>query len=146
MDMVAAAALAGKTGNLLGPADTPHEFVFTPDVGPVVRALLELPGPLSGAYNFAGAGIITQRELATMIYKAAWREPRLHVMAPWMQSLVGLFVPIMGELVEMRYLHETPILLDDAKLRALLPGMKKTPYAEGAKLAVAAARQKPRPD
>ncbi len=142
LDMAVKAAVAGKAGNVLGPIDAPHEFVFTPDVGPVVRALLELPGPVSGAYNFAGAGVITQRQLANLIYRAAGRAPKLRVMAPWMQSLVGLFMPVLRELAEMRYLHETPVLLDDAKLSSLLPGMQKTPYEEGARRVVDVARQK----
>jgi nucleoside-diphosphate-sugar epimerase len=140
MGMVVKAAAAGQAGNLLGPVDTPHEFVFTPDVGPVVRGLLEFPGPVSGAYNFAGAGVITQRQLATLIYKAAGQAPRLRVMAPWMQSLAGLFMPVLRELAEMRYLLQTPVFLDDAKLLALLPAIRKTSYEEGAKLSVAGAR------
>lgn len=141
MDMVVKAAVAGKTGTLLGPADTLHEFVFTPDVGPVVRALLEYPQPLSGAFNFAGAGVITQTELAELIYHAAGRAPKFRVMAPWLQDVVGLFMPVLRELKEMRYLHETPILLDDTKLLALLPEARKTPYEEGAKAVVMAERQ-----
>lgn len=139
LDLVVKAAVAGRMANLLGPADTPHEYLFTPDAGPVVRALLDHPGNVSGAYNLAGAGIITQREMANLIFAAAGHAPRLRIMAPWMQNLAGLFVPIIRELNEMRYLHETPVLLDDAKLRALLPGLRKTPYPEGARQAVAAA-------
>ena len=30
------AALAGKTANWIGPVNTPHEFVFVPDTGPVI--------------------------------------------------------------------------------------------------------------
>ncbi len=138
MGQVVDAAKRGATGNLLGPAGQPHEFVFTPDVGPVVKALLDHPGRVAGAYNFAGAGVITLLELATLIYKAAGREPKLRVMAPWMQSLVGLLMPVLRELAEMRYLLETPVLLDDAKLRALLPGLKKTSYHDGARRAAAA--------
>lgn len=138
MDMATKAAAAGKTGNLLGPVDTPHEFVFTPDVGPVVKALLDHQGPVAGAYNLAGAGVITQQDLADLLYKGAGRAPKLRVMGPFVQNIMGLFMPVLRELKEMRYLHETPVLLDDTKLRTLLPGLRKTPYAEGARLAVAA--------
>jgi nucleoside-diphosphate-sugar epimerase len=139
-DGVIKAAIVGKTGNLLAPDTTPHEFVFTPDVGPVVHNLLENKSPVSGAFNFAGASITTQRKMAEMIYAEAAQPPKLRTMAPWMQNAVGLFVPILRELNEMRYLHETPVLLDDTKLFALLPNTKKTPYTEGIKRAVAAAK------
>lgn len=138
-DGVIKAAIAGKTGNLLGPDQTPHEFVFTPDVGPVVRDLLESKKSVSGAFNFAGAGVTTQRKLAEAIYAQAGRSPKLVTLAPWMQQGLGLFMPILSELNEMRYLHQTPVLLDDAKLLSLLPGTKKTSYEEGVKRAVAAA-------
>ena len=60
-----------------------------------------------------------------------------------MQGIVGLFVPILKELHEMNYLHHTPIVLDDTKLMTLLPNTKKTSYAEGVKIAVAAAQKAP---
>lgn len=142
LTLAAKSAATGATGTLLGPADTPHEFVFTPDVGPVVKALLAHPGLVAGAYNLAGAGVITQRGLAELLYKAAGHPPKLRVLPPWQQSLVGLFMPVLRELKDVRYLSETPVLLDDAKLRALLPEMKKTPYEEGARLTVAAAGAK----
>ena len=34
--------------------------------------------------------------------------------------------------------RETPVLLDDTKLKALLPGLRRTPYEEGARLTIAA--------
>jgi hypothetical protein len=37
----------------------------------------------------------------------------------------------MGELVEMMYLQETPVLLDDAKLSRHLGGLRRTLYDEG---------------
>ena len=134
--MVVDAARKGATGNLLGPADRPHEFVFTPDVGPVVKALLEHPGKAAGAYNFAGVGVISMKDLAELIYKAAGRQPTIRVMAPWMQNIAGLFMPVLRELKEMRYLLEQPVLLDDTKLMALLPNIKKTSYEAGAKLVI----------
>lgn len=139
LTLAARAAATGATGTLLGPADTPHEFVFTPDVGPVVKALLEQQGPVAGAYNLAGAGVITQRGLAELLYKAAGHSAKLRVLPPWQQSILGLFMPMLRELRDVRYLSETPVLLDDGKLRALLPGLAKTTYEEGAKRTVAGA-------
>ena len=37
------AALAGKTANWLGPVNTPHEFVYVPDTGPVIADLANAP-------------------------------------------------------------------------------------------------------
>jgi hypothetical protein len=39
----------------------------------------------------------------------------------------------------MSYLYETPVLLDDTKLGALLGGLRKTSYDDGIRTTVAAA-------
>ncbi len=129
--MILAAVAAGNRANVLGPIDTPHEFMFTPDVGPVVAALLSAPAGWGEAYNFGGAGVITQREFAMRAFALAGRPPRLRVASPRLVRLMGLFSPMMRELVEMSYLQTHPVLLDDTKLHTLLGTVVKTPYEEG---------------
>lgn len=135
--MIAQAAVAGKTADLLGPVDPPHEFIFTPDVGPVVVALFGRDDVWGEAYNVAGAGTITQRDFANRIYQAAGREPSLRILGPTMQRVFGLFMPVLRELGELSYLLSDPVILDDAKLRQKLPGLRKTPYDEGIRRTVA---------
>ena len=57
-----------------------------------------------------------------------------------MLRLLGLRDALMREMVEMHYLLTTPVLLDDAALRALLGDIKKTSYDEGIRLTLAATR------
>jgi len=45
--------------------------------------------------------------------------------------VVGLFKPVMRELVEMHYLQTTPVLMDDSALHQLLGEVHKTSYADG---------------
>ncbi len=135
------AAIAGKTADLLGPVDLPQELCFTPDVGPVVADLLARDAAFGQAYNFAGAGTLTWREFATQIFSAAGTKPKLRVAGPTMLKVMGLFSTLMRELSEMSYLQTNPVLLDDRKLRAVLPGLKKTTYAEGIRQTVEAYRQ-----
>jgi hypothetical protein len=42
----------------------------------------------------------------------------------------------MRELVEMHYLLTNPVLLDDAALRNLLGGIRKTPYEDGLRISL----------
>ena len=58
-------------------------------------------------------------------------EPKLMVAGKAMLRVLGLFNPLMRELVEMLYLEETPVILDDSKLQAKLGTLRKTPYDEG---------------
>ena len=124
-------ALARQPAQLLGPIDTPHEFVFTPDVAPVVCDLLERADLFGDAYNFAGPAPITLRDFARNVYEAAGAPLKLRAAAPWLVKLLGLFSPLMRELGEMSYLQTNPVLLDDSKLRSVLPVVRKTGYDEG---------------
>jgi len=45
--------------------------------------------------------------------------------------MAGAVNPMLKELVEMLYLQETPVILDDRKLAAKLGGLRKTPYDDG---------------
>ena len=131
------AARTGGTANLLGPIDTPQEMVFTPDVGPVIADLLEHP-EARGAYNFAGPGHTTFREFTAKVFAAAGKPVKSRVAGRGMVRVMGLFSSLLRELGEMMYLQETPVLLDDTKLRAFLPGLRKTSYDEGIRLTLAA--------
>lgn len=133
-------AVEGTRANLIGPIDTPHEFVFVPDVGPVVTALMEQPRAYGRTWNLAGAGVTTQRALVERIFAQGGRPPKLRVAGPLTVRALGLFNPFMRELAEMHYLHTTPVLIDDSALRGLLGEVHKTPYEEGIRRTLAALR------
>lgn len=133
------AAATGRRATVLGPLDTPHEFAFVPDVGPVVRDLIAHEGAFGRSFNLAGAGTITIREAARLAFAAAGRAPKLMVAGKTMLRLAGLFDPVMRELVEMNYLMTEPVVFDDSALTALIGPVAKTPYGEGIARCVAAA-------
>jgi nucleoside-diphosphate-sugar epimerase len=135
------AAAQGGTANVIGPIDTPHEFAFVPDVGPVVIALAERPEAYGRAWNVAGAGAVTQLDLAERVFRMAGTKPRLRVAGKNTLRLLGLFNPLMRELVEMNYLFTTPVLLDDSGLHHLLGQIRKTSYDEGLRLSLDAIRR-----
>ncbi|MDY7230532.1 NAD-dependent epimerase/dehydratase family protein [Hyalangium rubrum] len=134
------AAHEGGRADLIGPIDTPHEYVFVPDVGPVVTALADEPRAYGRTWNLAGAGVTTQRTLVVRIFAEAGRPPKLRVAGPWMVRALGLFQPFMRELAEMHYLQTTPVLMDDSALRGLLGEVRKTPYEEGIRRTIEALR------
>jgi nucleoside-diphosphate-sugar epimerase len=125
------AALAGKTANWVGPVNTPHEFVFVPDTGPVIVDLASCESCYGEAWNFAGPGEINSLDFITRVYRAAGRAPKYRTVGRGMLKIMGWFSPLFRELVEMVYLQETPVMLDDRKLLARFPGVKKTSYDEG---------------
>ena len=126
-----AAALAGKTANWVGPVNTPHEFVFVPDAAAVFADLAARADCYGEAWNFAGAGEIAAVDFITRVYRAAGREPRYRTAGRRLLGIMGWFNPLYRELVEMLYLQETPVILDDSKLLARLGAVHKTSYDEG---------------
>ncbi|MES2070546.1 MAG: NAD-dependent epimerase/dehydratase family protein [Pseudomonadota bacterium] len=134
------AALGGTRAMMIGPIDTPHEFVYVPDAGPALLALAAKEQAYGRVWHFAGAGVISQRQLAEKIFAEAGSQPKLTVLNKWMIRLIGLFDKFMRELVEMHYLQTAPVLMDDSDLRKLLPGLVKTSYDDGVRHTVAAMR------
>jgi nucleoside-diphosphate-sugar epimerase len=125
------AAIAGKTANWLGPLNAPHEFVFVPDAGPVIADLADCAECYGEAWNIAGAGEINAMDFITRVYRAAGRSPKYRSVGRGLLKIMGWFSPLYRELPEMMYLAETPVLLDDAKLRAKLGAVHKTSYDDG---------------
>lgn len=130
-DQVFAAAAKGATANWIGPADVPHEFVFTPDVGPVVADLLAREDSFGEAWNFGGPGTITGREFISAANGVRGLAPRFRTIGPTLLRVGGWVSPLLRELREMYYLQATPVILDDAKLGRFLGTLQKTPYPEG---------------
>lgn len=133
------AAVSGGTANLIGPINVPHEFVFVPDVGPVVARLAEVDEAFGRIWHLAGAGVTTQRQIIEEIERQTGRRLRLRAIGKWMLVLLGLRDQFLREVVEMHYLLTTPVLMDDSALQRLIGPPQKTSYAEGVRLTLAAA-------
>jgi nucleoside-diphosphate-sugar epimerase len=127
----AVAAVKGGTADLIGPIDRPHEFVFVPDVGPVVARLMDTPAAFGHVWHLAGVGVTTQRALVDEMERQVGHKVALRVAGKTMLRVLGLFNRMIREMVEMHYLLTDPLIMDDAALQHLLGPIPKTPYAEG---------------
>ena len=134
------AAAHGGVAQMLGPIDRPHEFVYVPDVGPVVLRLGRHPQAYGRTWHLAGSGATTQQALLQELERLAGRPLRRRIAGKTLLRLAGLFNPLMRELVEMHYLVTDPLILDDTALQRLVGPIAKTPYAQGLRESVVAAR------
>lgn len=134
------AALQGGTANVVGPVDTPHEFIFVPDVAATLLALSGKDDAWGRGWNLAGPGVVTTRRFAELVFEAVGEKLRLRAANKLMLRAMGLFSPFFREVVEMHYLWTTPVVLDDSRLRQLLPGLMKTSYEDGIRETVRAMR------
>ena len=140
LDGVFTAAAKGGTANLIAPIDKPHQFVYVPDVGPVVAALLRHPEAHGHWWHLAGDGRASIQEIVAMVGELAGHPVKTRVFGKTMLRVVGLFQPLLKEMVEMNYLLIDPFIMNDDALSALLGGLKKTPLREGLKRSLEAAR------
>ncbi|HJV60336.1 MAG TPA: NAD-dependent epimerase/dehydratase family protein [Albitalea sp.] len=137
----AAAAVRGRTADMVGPIDTPHEFVFVPDVGPVVVKLIDTPAAFGRSWHLAGAGVTTQLALLQEMERQVGHPIKRRVIGKTLLRVLGLFNPMLRELVEMHYLQTDPVLMDDTALQQLIGPIRKTPYAEGIRQTLEAERR-----
>ena len=135
------AAAGGGRAQMIGPLDQPHQFVYVPDVGPLALRLAVQPQAWGKVWHFAGSGTITPRELSQRAFAMAGTRPRRMVAGRVMLRLSGLFNPFMREVAEMHYLWREPLLMDDSALRQLLGEVQRTPYEEGIRASLEAARK-----
>ena len=128
--MVFTAAMAGKTANWPGVVNTAHEFVFVPDAGTTIveAASRDCYGE---AWNYGGPGSINTLDFITRVYRAVGSAPKYRSVGRGLLKIAGLFDADLRELIEMLYLQETPVILDDSKLAAKLGGLTKTSYDDG---------------
>ena len=125
------AAAHQKTAQLIGPLNTPHEYVYIPDAARILSRLIQEDKAYGHTWNLAGAGKITLAELVKLVESITGRPLRKFVAGKRMLQFVGLFDPLLREVAEMHYLSTQPVFLDDSALTTLLGPLNKTAYQEG---------------
>jgi nucleoside-diphosphate-sugar epimerase len=142
LDSIFTAAATGGTANLIAPLDRPHQFVYVPDVGATVLDLLRQAGAHGRWWHLAGDGIASIQQIIAMVGELAGKPVKKRVFGITMLRLIGLFQPVMREMVEMNYLLTEPFIMDDSALQRLLGSLKKTPLREGLRQSLQTARSK----
>ena len=121
----------GKKANWMGSAKYKHSYTYTPDAGKATALL----GNTEKAYNQiwhlpTAANPFTGKEWIEAVAKEMGVKPRFQVATKLIVRLMGLFVPIMKEMLEMLYQYDRDYVFNSAKFEKhfdLLP----TPYLEG---------------
>jgi nucleoside-diphosphate-sugar epimerase len=127
----------GKGAQWLGDSGKVHTFTFTPDAGKTTALL----GNMASAYNQTWHAL-TSKEMITgndyvRMAAAALNNTNTKVsnLPKWGVRLLGLFVPVLGELVEMMYQFENDYVFDSSKAEQAL-GLQATTYKDGILMAV----------
>jgi nucleoside-diphosphate-sugar epimerase len=113
-----------------GPANTGHSWAYLPDLAETMVRLIECERPMDafevvhfrGHWFERGVGLA---ELVCRVRKTSFE--RIKPFPWWLIKLASPFVGVFHEMLEMRYLWQVPLQLDNEKLRALIGAEPHTP-------------------
>jgi nucleoside-diphosphate-sugar epimerase len=123
-----------------GPRDLGHAWAYLPDLAEAMARLLEQDARLADfeVFHFRGQWLARGADMADAICHAAGISTRkIHTFPWWCVWLAAPFVEMCREMLEMRYLWNTSVELDNTKLCRFIGPEPHTPLKE----AVAASHQ-----
>ncbi|MBC2839528.1 NAD-dependent epimerase/dehydratase family protein [Robiginitalea sp. SC105] len=127
----------GKKANWLGRADKKHSFTYVPDASRATALLGNSPGAYGEVWHLPTApDPYTGKEWVEYIAKALGTEPAYREVGKYMLQILGLFMPVMRETVEMIYQYDRDYVFDSSKFESRF-SLTPTPYAEGIRQVVA---------
>lgn len=124
-----------RTVRLPGPG-VGHQYAYLPDLARTVERLLQRRAalPAFARLHFGGHWDEDGRDLGRAVQRVVaahgGTEPRLRGFPWWQARLAAPFVTTLRELLEMRYLWQQPVRLDNRRLVALLGEETHTPLDE----------------
>jgi nucleoside-diphosphate-sugar epimerase len=115
-DLAFGALAKGKAARVIGSPDTPHDFAYVPDFARAVVALLDAPDDAFGqAWHVPCAPTRTPREILALGAAALGVKPRVSGLPLWALGPLGLFVPVLREMGEMRFQWDRPYRVDSSR-------------------------------
>ena len=123
----------GKTANWLVNDKVPHSFTFTPDAGKATALLGNTEKAYGQIWHLPTASNpLTGKEWVEIIAKEIGTKPRHRVVSKFMVRLIGSFVPVMKESVEMLYQYDREYVFDSSKFEREF-NYQPTSYQDGIK-------------
>jgi len=105
-----------KKANWLGSANYKHSFTYTKDAAKATAILGNTEEAYGQVWHLPTAkDPYTGKEWIEKIAKAMDKRPRYRVLPKFMARILGWFVPIMGEVVEMMYQYDRDYVFNSDK-------------------------------
>jgi nucleoside-diphosphate-sugar epimerase len=128
---------AGKKANWVASVKYKHSYTYTPDAAKATAIL----GNTDDAYNQVwhlptANNPLTGLEWIQTIANALRKEPKYMVISKTFMRIIGLFVPVMGEMVEMMYQYDRDYVFNSSKFVNYF-NFQPTAYLEGINAIVA---------
>jgi nucleoside-diphosphate-sugar epimerase len=113
-----------------GPPEVGHSWAYLPDLAETMVRLVETQRPMSAyeVFHFRGHWFERGVEMAERVCRMhGLGYQRIKPFPWWAIKLAAPFVSVCREMLEMRYLWQVPLQLDNTKLRALIGEEPHTP-------------------
>lgn len=129
--------------NMPGTSGTGHQWSYVPDVARTMTALLNLRAslPAFATFHMAGHWDEDGTQMAHAIRRVVERhgggKARLRAFPWWAVRLGSPFMTTFREMLEMRYLWQHPVHMDNARLRSVLGKEPHTPWDEAVEATLA---------
>ena len=129
---------AKKTPQWLGDPKAVHTFTYTPDAARTVVELSNTPSAFGQTWHaLTSKEPITGEQYVRIACELAGRPYGIQRLGKTGVRLLGLFIPMLREVVEMMYQSESDYRFDSSKVEQML-GLKATAYREGIAASLAA--------
>ncbi|WP_324721053.1 NAD-dependent epimerase/dehydratase family protein [Salinimicrobium sp. HB62] len=126
----------GNKANWLGNADKVHSFTYVPDAAKATALLGNSEAAYGKVWHLpTSSNPPSGKEWVEMIASEMHVKPRYREVPEWMVRIMGWFMPVMKETVEMIYQYDRDYFFDSSKFEVAF-GLGPTPYSEGIKRVV----------
>jgi nucleoside-diphosphate-sugar epimerase len=107
------AVLDGRSVSVFGDADAAHSWTYVPDIATTLATLGTDERAWGRAWHVPSNRPASQREMLSAIARIGGAPtPRLRTLPGWAFGILGVVVPFMRELEEVRYQFEQPFVID----------------------------------
>lgn len=136
------AIAAGKPTAFIGNMTVPREYVYLPDAARMIVDIAVQEESYGQNWHIPGPGVISGRDLVRIAQEASGSRKAVVPLGRIGLSLIGLFNPVMKEVVEMLYLTEEPLVLSGEKYERLIGRLSWTPHEKAIKETIWRLKQK----
>lgn len=124
---------AEKSPQWLYDGDKRHSFTYIPDAGKATAFLALQTDSWNQTWNLpTDQTYPSGQEITDILNQHLGTSKKLQVMPAWLVSVLGLFIPVLKEVKELKYQSAEDYRLDSSKIEKAY-GLKATPIAVGLK-------------
>ncbi|MGC9344029.1 MAG: NAD-dependent epimerase/dehydratase family protein, partial [Bacteroidales bacterium] len=123
----------GKKANWPGRLDKIHNYIYTPDAAKATALLGNTLKAFNQTWHLpADPTPFTGIDWVNMAAEITGSKPKVSAMSTGMMNILGIFIPVLGEMKEMNYQYERDYLFDSSKIEKEFK-IKPTPAKDALK-------------